>query len=450
MFKKIEIWILYLMIIIFVIITFLFGALVRQELVGSTKFGNLSKFALIISEIPVNIKRIYNLSQDPGDAMRANDLHENKEIYKKYFSNTRNELLILSRFDGDISKSTVEIIDLNNFRVIHKYKPNLELLIKKAYENNKDEFFRIKVNANEKRFIFYHPYVESNGDLISHAEEGPIFKLDLCSNINWVLSDERYHHSIEKDHEGNFWIPSYLEPYSKTMQNYRVRTGLLDDAINKVSTDGEILYRKSVFDILMEGNIARYNQIYIDNDPFHLNDIQPVLKDGDYWKKGDIFLSLRNINTIILYRPSESKVLKVITGPFYMQHDVDIISNNEISIFNNNYFFTKNGPKNENIEILIYDFKTNTFSKSFDNSINDINIKTGAGGLSDFLKDGSILIEEQSKGRLLLIDKDGRLEWEYVNKSTDGKIYQLNWSRVINDDEHIEKLRYEIENKNCP
>ena len=118
MFKKIEIWILYLMIIIFVIITFLFGALVRQELVGSTKFGNLSKFALIISEIPVNIKRIYNLSQDPGDAMRANDLHENKEIYKKYFSNTRNELLILSRFDGDISKSTVEIIDLNNFRVI--------------------------------------------------------------------------------------------------------------------------------------------------------------------------------------------------------------------------------------------------------------------------------------------------------------------------------------------
>ena len=96
------------------------------------------------------------------------------------------------------------------------------------------------------------------------------------------------------------------------------------------------------------------------------------------------------------------------------------------------------------------DFKTNTFSKSFDNSINDINIKTGAGGLSDFLNDGSILIEEQSKGRLLLIDKDGRLEWEYVNKSTDGKIYQLNWSRVINDDEHIEKLRYEIENKNCP
>ena len=437
------------MIIFFLIIIFLFGTLVRQELVGSTKFGNLSKFALVISEIPVNIKRIYNLSKDPGDAMRAEDIHKDKDEYKKYFSNSRNELLILSRFDGDNSKSSVEIIDLNNFKVIHKYKPNFKLLIKKAYENNKDEFFRIKINANEKRFIFYHPYIDTDGNLISHSEEGPMFKLDLCSNTNWILSDERYHHSVEKDHEGNFWIPSYLEPYSKTMQNYRGRTGLLDDAINKISSDGEILYRKSVFDILMEGNVAKYNQIYIDNDPFHLNDIQPVLKDSDYWKRGDLFLSLRNINTVILYRPSENKVLKVITGPFYMQHDVDIISDNEISIFNNNYLFTKDGPKNENIEILIYNFKTNTFRKSFENSINDISIKTAAGGLSDFLNDGSILIEEQVKGRLLLIDKNGKLEWEYVNKSNDDKVYQLNWSRIINNEEHIKKLRYEIKNKSC-
>lgn len=437
------------MIIIFLIITFLFGALVRQELVGSTKFGYFSKFALVISEIPVNIKKIYNLSKDPGDAMRANDLHKDKNKYKKYFSNVRNELLILSRFDGDSSKSSIEIIDLNNFKVIHKYNPNFELLIKKAYENNKDEFFRIKINANEKRFIFYHPYVDRDGNLISHAEEGPMFKLDLCSNISWIISDERYHHSVEKDHEGNFWTPSYLEPYSKTMQNYRGRTGLLDDAINKISSDGEILYRKSVFDILMEGNIVKYNQIYIDNDPFHLNDIQPVLEDGDYWKRGDLFLSLRNINTVILYRPSENKVLKVITGPFYMQHDVDIISDNEISIFNNNYLFTKDGPKNENIEILIYSFKTNTFRKSFENSINNISVKTEAGGLSDFLNDGSIFIEEQAKGRLLLIDKNGELEWEYVNKSNDDKVYQLNWSRIINNEEHIKKLRYEIKNKNC-
>ena len=132
-----------------------------------------------------------------------------------------------------------------------------------------------------------------------------------------------------------------------------------------------------------------------------------------------------------------------------MQHDVDIISDNEISIFNNNYLFTKNGPKTENVEILIYNFKNDTFRKSFKNSIENIDIKTSAGGLSDFLNDGSILIEEQAKGRLLLINKNEELEWEYVNKTNDDKVYQLNWSRIINNIEHVKKLKNVIDNKKC-
>ncbi len=449
MFKKIEIWILYLVVVIFLIITFLFGSLVRQELIGSTKFGVLSKYALIISEIPVNIKKIYNLYKDPGDAMRAHDDHVNKVKIKKHYSKKRNELLILSRFDGDNSKSAVEIIDLNDFSIIHKYNPDVDQIIKKAFENNKEEFFRINIDASEERFLFHHPFIDRDGNMIANAGVGPVFKLDLCNKINWVNSEERYHHSIEVDHDGNYWTPSFFEPYSETMQKYRKRTGLLDDAITKISVEGNTLYKKSIFDILIEGKIIKYNQLYIDNDPFHLNDIQPALKDTDHWKKGDLFLSLRNINTVVLYRPSENKVLKVITGPFYMQHDVDIISDNKISIFNNNTRYTKNGPKTENIDILIYDFKTNTFSRSFENTINKIGIKTDAGGLSDFLNDGSILIEEQAKGRLLLINENGELEWEYVNKSRDNKVYQLNWSRIVNNNEHIKKLRYEIENKNC-
>ncbi len=449
MFKKIEIWILYLVIIFFLIIAFLFGSLVRQELVGSKKFGIFSKYALIISEIPVNLKKIYRLSTDPGDAMRAKDRHKQKDKFRKYNFKERDEILILSRFNGNISKSSVEIIDLSSFEVIHKYDPNLKKIIEKAFENNKDDFFRININANEQRFIFYHPFIDENGSLISHAEEGPMFKVDLCSNISWVNSEERYHHSIELDHEGNYWVPSYLEPYSETMKKYRNKTGLLDDAITKISTNGEVLYKKSIFDILIEGNVIKYNQLYIDNDPFHLNDIQPALKDTAHWKKGDLFLSLRNINTIVLYRPSENKVLKVITGPFYMQHDVDIISDDEISIFNNNIFYSKDGPKNRNVEILIYNFSENTFTKTFENSINKEDIITGAGGLSDYLNDGSILIEEQSHGRLLLINENGDLEWEYINKSDDEKVYQLTWSRILRDKKLIKQIREIIKNKNC-
>ena len=39
MFKKIEIWILYLVLLISILLIIGFGVLVRQDLVGNTKFG---------------------------------------------------------------------------------------------------------------------------------------------------------------------------------------------------------------------------------------------------------------------------------------------------------------------------------------------------------------------------------------------------------------------------
>ena len=62
-----------------------------------------------------------------------------------------------------------------------------------------------------------------------------------------------------------------------------------------------------------------------DKDPIHLNDIQPVNFDGGFWKKGDVFLSLRHQSMILLYRPSTNEIIWKGTGPFFLQHDVDIL-----------------------------------------------------------------------------------------------------------------------------
>ena len=56
-FKKIEIWILYLTILLSILFAIGFGTLVRQELVGSIKAGWISETALTLAEIPMNIKR---------------------------------------------------------------------------------------------------------------------------------------------------------------------------------------------------------------------------------------------------------------------------------------------------------------------------------------------------------------------------------------------------------
>jgi hypothetical protein len=72
------------------------------------------------------------------------------------------------------------------------------------------------------------------------------------------------------------------------------------------------------------------------DDPTHLNDIQPVLADGPYWKKGDLFVSLRNISSIMLYRPSTDQIVWMKRGPWLSQHDVDILDDHRISVYDNN------------------------------------------------------------------------------------------------------------------
>ena len=58
MFKKIEIWTLYLVVLLGIPIMIGFGILVRQELVGTKKLRWVSKTALFLSEIPTNLKSI--------------------------------------------------------------------------------------------------------------------------------------------------------------------------------------------------------------------------------------------------------------------------------------------------------------------------------------------------------------------------------------------------------
>ncbi|MEL1227301.1 MAG: arylsulfotransferase family protein, partial [Candidatus Neomarinimicrobiota bacterium] len=114
--------------------------------------------------------------------------------------------------------------------------------------------------------------------------------------------------------------------------------GFYDDAIVKLSPESEILFEKSVSQIFIENNLEyllfAHGNDY-EADPIHLNDIQPVDFDGEFWKKGDVFLSLRSQSMVLLYRPSTNEIIWKGTGPFFNQHDVDIIDNHRISVFNN-------------------------------------------------------------------------------------------------------------------
>ena len=119
MFKKIEIWILYLVILLTIPVTIFFGVLVRDELRGGKRFGPVSKTALFLAEIPSNIKKII-----PTVALEVKDRFPLLDGFNGN-PNSNESYLLLSRYDADLAQGIVELVDLMNFKILHTWNPDI-------------------------------------------------------------------------------------------------------------------------------------------------------------------------------------------------------------------------------------------------------------------------------------------------------------------------------------
>ena len=124
-----------------------------------------------------------------------------------------------------------------------------------------------------------------------------------------------------------------------------------------------------------------------------------------------------------------------------LQHDVNILDDHRISIFNNNTknFFDGDKVDSHN-QIIIYDFETDSYSKYFDESLKQYDVRTISNGRSQILDNDDLFIEEQNYGRLLYFNKDTSVQWQYVNRADDGNIYLVEWSRILYKPEDIKKV----------
>ena len=451
MFKKVEIWLLYLVIFLFLPFSAVFGFLVRQELIGFSKFGKISESALFISEIPVYLKRILTYK----NPLLVNDrfphldnFNGNPDVNETY--------LLLSKYDGDKRQGLVELVDLTNFEVLHSWNPDINKfnsLVKK-----KDEFEKLTINANDSRARLIHPKLTEDGGLLFHLSGSPLIKIDKCSNLIFQNTHDQFHHAIETDLEGNIFVSSYKYPQAlpvnKVGRDTKDNGGYLDDAIVKLSPSGKILFEKSVSQIFIDNDLGYLlfstGTKDFEKDPIHLNDIQPVNFDGEFWEKGDVFLSLRNQSMIVLYRPETNQIIWKWVGPFSHQHDVDILDDYRISIFNNNAINVI-GDKNileGNNEVIIYNFKTNEHISYLKNSLIEKNVQTRTQGLSQILPNGDLFIEETNYARSLYFNADGSLRWTFLNRAKNQKTYNVGWSRILHEVNDIMNVKNFLKLKN--
>jgi hypothetical protein len=160
---------------------------------------------------------------------------------------------------------------------------------------------------------------------------GVLFKYNL-KNKDFFAFKGQYHHSIEPFQDSLLYVCSYGND-TLYIKNDEIRL------INLYT--GKVIYKKSIPNILINNNLTSlllgFNKISPSNkDLIHVNDIQPVRLNTNFAEVGDLFLSFRHLSTVILYRPSTDSVVWHSAGPWLNQHDVDILNEDMIGIYNNN------------------------------------------------------------------------------------------------------------------
>jgi hypothetical protein len=442
MYKKIEIWILYL-VLVFVFISYIvFGALVRREIMKGSYIpiiSPISKIALFIAEIPKNFKSAIKY--------KTSSIHKVKDRYPDYSSGFTgepnrigNKYILIARFDGNLNQSVVDLIDLNTFKTLHTWNPNYNEIFSEIVSEGQPIWSNLMINYHEGRMLGKSPMLLQNGDLLIRGQASPLMKIDKNSNLIIALHDQIYHHSIEKDIDGNFWV-CVRYPSNESLKDYS--DDIKDEGIRKVSPEGEILFDMPLGEIFIENKMSRSiinrgDLDKINSDLYHINDIQPVDFDSRYWKKGDLFFSLREQSKIYLYRPSTNKIIHVIDGPFYYQHDVDVIDESRISIFNNNLNKSYKGRRvDHSNQVIIYNFELNKFTIYNEEGLLNNKVKTITAGQSEIMPDGDLFVEESNYGRILYFDSNDSLRWVYMNKSEVGEAYKLGWSRILYKNEDI-------------
>ena len=432
LFARVEVWLVALVLIFAGCGAVLFGTVVRNEAEARitpdrrAAYGFVGDMAFNLATVP---KTLFKLAteREPRRARLTERFGDKPGGWTTYGGTLGLEgYLLLSRTDGDLGMAVAELVDLADFTTRHRWVPDPEALF--AGITIADPITDV-THFRKTRFRIAHPYLFDDGSLIVRDHGSPMIRVDHCAEPIWRQTDTVYHHSVNVDAEGNLWSPSRVYPSPLGGHEF-----FNDHGIAKVSPEGELLFEKSLAEILLENDLQ--GMVFpaggYMHDPLHLNDIEPALTDGPFWKKGDLFMSMRHKSLILQYRPSTNEVIWMKQGPWMAQHDVDFLDDTTIGVFNNNAYDRGAGWWIDGTSNLVtYDFATNEIGFPLGDASDVHQIKTLTEGLFEVLPTGHTLVEEENSGRILIFDADMALSAEFFNRASDGTPYRLGWSRFI-------------------
>jgi len=298
-------------------------------------------------------------------------------------------------------------------------------------------------------------HITPRGEVIFNYEYCGTVKLDQCGAQMWQISLPT-HHSLVPAEAGGYWIlgretwlasqyPDRFPPFSTP----GTEELMLEDTILRVTEEGEILEEFSIPELMRQNGLEAL--LTATGDSFglkkvgrkelvHANkvtELSSAVADAyPMFAAGDLAISMRELNLVMIIDPVTKKVKWNQTGPWLRQHDPEFRPDGKLSIFNNNVY--RAAYVNEQT-VLSTPFTTNIMT--IDPVTRETEVVFGERpgqemlsvirGQHELRENGNIVIIEFDAGRVLEVDPEGRIVWEYVNEYDDNFVGEITNAAVV-------------------
>ncbi len=349
-------------------------------------------------------KHIVEIDSDISNSNQINlkfdKRRSNKPVIKNFLNNNdlknslNGYLLIQGFMDFESSLYGSILIDLDG-NVINKWSYNLFELSNKK-ESLKNNFSTHPVVIFDDGSIVYTINDERWGERI--------IKQSYCGKLIWTKKGS-FHHSISMNKNGNIWTSNAEESLI-----------LLD------KNNGNVIKEIFLTDIFKKNrNLGLFNfhiQLPSDenivNDPYHLNDVEPLKFDTKNFNEGDLLLSFRNSNLVFVVDQNTYKIKWWSIGNTIRQHDPDW-HDGFITIFDNSMRNNKiKSEKNYMSRVIKINLETNKSEILYDGV--EHNAYSVIRGNHQLIKNSFLLATISSQGRILILDKFNDVKIEFINK----------------------------------
>lgn len=280
--------------------------------------------------------------------------------------------------------------------------------------------------APDAMIAWHGTHLFANGDLLFNFQDssfpfgGGLVKLDKDSKVLWKLA-RNTHHDVAVEPDGTIWVPSqHYRPQGLPGLRF-LRPWYYEDTVLEVAPDGTVRQEISVLEALREQpgllSITYALGTEIDaSDPLHLNAVEPL---PAAWADrfpglaaGDLLLSLRNVNALVVLDPRRRRVKRVLAGPFVRQHDGDFLPNGHLLVYDN----AGGDPACGATRVIELDPARLEVVWSYD-GCRDGGFSSHTRGMQTVLANGNLLTVEPLAGRVLEVTREPepKLVWDYVN-----------------------------------